>query len=330
MSKNVYYFGGCPNQQLIPGLKYIFEVYYFYKDVYIIGSDYSYPKISIELIKQFMARNKNTYDKNIIYSKLYSLKETDFSEFILNVFKKSPKGAIIINLITGKSFYSFSKQFYEMYYKYFPNNDKHLTTDQNELMNYFSKPKIENILKFSDRYPSISTSVVENDVSKEYHTYLDGMLFVANFANDIIINHVFYINEGYEESDLDMNFLTNFYHNQNKPIGDAQYSSFISANFFVSTICDIMKNGGNIYDTDEYDKFKLSSKYSIAGEHVFKENNHITKTLFVLIFLNGKMSIQYQRLKTILPYPIGILSDTKLVSTHADTGVINISDRLIL
>lgn len=330
MSKNVYYFGACPNQHLIPGLKYMFDVYYFYKDVYIIGSDYSYQKISIELIKQFVARNKSNYDKDIIYSKLYSLKETDFSDFILTVFKKSPNGAIIINLINGTSFYSFSKQFHEMYYKHFPNINKQLPADQNELIKYMTNPKLENVLNFYERYPSISTCIVENNISKENHKYMEGMLFVANFGNDIITNHTFYINDGYDESDLDMNFLTNFYHSQNKPIGDAQYSSFLSANFFVSTICDIMKNSGNIYDADEYDKFKLVSKYSIAGEHAFKENNHITKVFFVLIFSNGKMNITYQQLKTIIPYPMGILSDKKFISSNATSGVINISDRLIL
>jgi hypothetical protein len=330
LSKNIYYFGSCPNQHLIPGLQYMFDIFYFYKDVYIIGSDYSYPKVSIELIKQFTEKNKSNYDKNIVYSKLYSLEETDFSDFILTVFKKSPNGAIIINLINGKSFYSFSKQFHEMYYDKFPNNTKKIASNQSELMKYVSNPNIENILKKKDRYPCISTSIVENDILKEHHTYLDGMLFVANFGNDIITNKTFYINDGYEESDLDMIFLTDFYHSQNKPIGDAQYNSFISANFFVSIICDIMKRNGNIYDTDEYDKFKIISKYSIAGEHAFIENNHITKVFFMLVFSKNKINITYQHLKAITPYPIGILSDKKIILSNAVSEVINISDRLII
>ena len=130
VSKNIYYFGACPNQHIIPGLQYMFDMYYFYKDIYIIGSDYSYSIISIELIKQFIEKNKNSYDKNIVYSKLYSLDETDFSDFILTVFKKSPNGAIIINIINGKSFYSFSKQFHEMYYDKFPNKNKYLAGNQ--------------------------------------------------------------------------------------------------------------------------------------------------------------------------------------------------------
>lgn len=329
-SKNVYYFGACPNQQLIPGLKLVFDAFYYYKDVYVIGSDYSYPKISLDIIKKFINNNKTEYGKKLVYSNLYPLNATDFTEFIQMLFDKSPNGAIIINLINGNSYYAFSKQFYEMYYKHFPNVDKSLTTNQNELIKYLSNPKLKEILKFSERYPSISTSIVENDIQKESFKYLDGNLYMCNFSNELITDPVYYINYGYIDSDKDLFFLKNFYKKQGRPVGDTQYCSFISVLFFIKTIKNIIENGGNIYDPSVYDKFKKVSVTSLAGEHALMENNHITKTFFVLFFSDGKMTIHYQSLKHILPGPMNVFTDKKILLTNATYETINISDKLIL
>jgi hypothetical protein len=329
-SKNVYYFGACPNQQLIPGLKFMFDAYYYYKDVYIIGSDYSYPQISLDLVKNFINSNKTEYNKTFVYSKLYPNDETDFTEFIQTLFNKSPNGAIIINLINGESYYTFSRQFFEMYSKRFPEIDKNLTTNQNEAIKYFSNKKLENNLKFSDRYPSISTSIVENNIKKEYSHFLEGNMYVSNFSNEIITDPIYYLNYGYPESDKDFTFLKNFYEKQNRPIGDTQYCTFLSTLFFVKTISEIIKNGENIYDPIVYEKFKLIQLYSLAGEHNFRSNNHISKIFFISECINGKLEVIYQSFKYILPSPFNILSDTKILFTVADTETINISDRLIL
>ena len=43
-----------------------------------------------------------------------------------------------------------------------------------------------------------------------------------------------------------------------------------------------------------------------------------------------KMEVEYQHIKAILPAPMNILSDTKILITDADSETINISGRLIL
>ena len=330
VSKNVYYFGACPNQQLIPGLKFMFDAYYYYKDVYIIGSDYSYPQISSSLVKSFIKNTKNEYNKTLVYSKLYPLDETDFTDFIQTLFDKSPNGAIIVNLINGDSYYTFSKQLYEMYYKRFPNIDKSLLTNQDEVIKYFSNPKVKDILKLSERYPSISTSIVENNIPKEDVKYLDGNMYVWNFTNNILTSPIYYLTLGYLNSDKDFTFLTNYYKKQGRPIGDTQYCSFLSALFFVKTLKEVIKNGGNIYDPEVYDKNKLISITTVGGQHVFRSNNHTTKIFFILNIVGEKMEIEYQHIKVILPAPMNILSDTKILVTDADSETVNISGRLIL
>lgn len=329
-SKHVYYFGACPNQQLIPGLKFMFDAYYYYKDVYVIGSDYSYPQISLYLVKNFINTTKTEYNKTFVYSKLYPLDEKDFTDFIQTLFNKSPNGAIIINLINGDSYYTFSRQFVEMYSKRFPEVSKTLSTNQNEAIKYLSNKKLENNLKISERYPSISTSIVENNIKKEYSKFLEGNIYVSNYSNEIITDPIYYIDYGYPDSDKDFAFLKKFYEKQNKPIGDTQYCTFISTLFFVKTINEIIKNGENIYDPSVYDKFKIISIYSLAGEHIFRLNNHISKTFYISECINAKLEIEYQSFKSILPSPFNILSDNKILITDAELETINISDRLIL
>jgi hypothetical protein len=265
-----------------------------------------------------------------VYSKLYPQDETDFTDFIQTLFNKSPNGAIIVNLINGDSYYTFSKQFYEMYYKHFPNVDKSLFTNQDKAIKYFSNPKIKDVLKCSERYPSISTSIVENNISKENSKYLDGNTYVWNFTNNILTSPVYYLTSGYLNSDKDFDFLNNYYKKQGRPIGDTQYCSFLSALFFVKTLKAVIENKGNIYDTEVYDLFKLISITSVGGEHVFRTNNHITRIFFILTMTDGKMDVEYQHIKVILPAPMNILSDTKILVTDVDSETINISGRLIV
>ena len=69
--------------------------------------------------------------------------------------------------------------------------------------------------------------------------------------------------------------------------------------------------------------------YSLAGEHIFKLNNHISKTFYISECINAKLQIEYQSFKTILPSPFNILSDNKILLTDAELGTINISNRLV-
>lgn len=328
-SKYVYYFGASPNQQIIPGLKYVFDQYYYYNDVYIVGSDYSYSTILIPQIKHFIEVHESTYHKKLIDSKLFSLTETDFSSFIKRIFNKSPNGAIIINLINGKSYYDFSKQFYDMYHETFPSNANILSGEQEDILKFFSDKKIKNVLKCAERYPSISTSVVENDIPLDYRKYIQGNLYVWNFSNHALTDKTYYITAGDDEADRDFDFLTNFYKKQNRPVGDTQYCSFLSALFFINTIKKIIENGGDIYDPDAYDKFRKITLTSVAGEHVFFDNNHITKIFHILRVTNGTMIIQYQGFKSIIPAPVAGLTYEKIVSVSSNPVGLGISDRVI-
>lgn len=325
-SKNVYYFGACLNQQLIPGLKYIFDTFYYYQDVYIIGSDYSYPKLTSEVIDNFIKNTKDIFNKKLVFTQLFPLDETDFSSFINTLFTKNPNGAIIINLINGDSYYKFIKQFYEQYNLKFKNIDKKLLTNQDEILKYLKNPKVKDIINIYDRYPSISTSLFENNVSKEYYEYINNNYFVANFSSRIIIEDIYYMTVGYKNSDSDYDFLKK-YIKKNGVIGDSQYCTFLSVLFFVIVIQNCIDNKLDINNTDLFDTFKEQSIISVAGEIVVRKNNHISKNIYILSFIKNKFEIVFDSYKSVLPGPYMNLSN-KILFIDNSKEVLNIEDRI--
>jgi hypothetical protein len=91
----------------------------------------------------------------------------------------------------------------------------------------------------------------------------------------------------------------------------------------------MIDKGENIHDTDVYDKHKLIYMFSVAGEHVMRPNNHVSRTFYISKSIDDKFELEYQNLKTILPSPFSILSDNKIIVSYADSETVNISERLI-
>lgn len=326
-SNSIFYMGACPNQQIIPGLQYIFDTYYYYNDIYIVGSDYNYPRVVTKLIDRYIKDTKNIYNKKLVSATFFSLDETDFSSFINNIFSKNPEGAIIINLINGKSYYTFCKQFYEAYQLQFKNVVKDIFDSHNKIIKYLENPELKNFINIVDRYPNISTSIVENDINGEYIKYITHNLFIWNFASTVVEDRVYYISDGYADSDNDYIFLQNFLKKQNKPIGDPQYCSFISTLFFVRNIKKMIDNNYDLNNTQHYDSFQGDTVTSIGGEHTIQQNHHITKTFYVLrINKEKKFEILYDSYNNIYPAPFSGISDKIVMSDNSKK--IYLSDRI--
>lgn len=329
-SKNVYYFGGTPNQQLFPALKFMFDAFYFYEDVYVVGSNFLYPKFSAKLIDYFITQNKKTYNKKLVYTKIFDENTKDFSEFIDILFKKSPNGAIIINLINGDSYFEFYKQLNERYDRYFPQFNKKIITDNTLFLETFKQNVKEPHIELQHRFPSISLRMGENRLKPEYFPYLKNNLFCFNFADKVITDPVYQIFDGYDKSAMDLKFLNNLkIKNKNKAFGDSQYNTFISALFFVKTLKKIMTNNENIYDPDIYSKNSNIFVISACGDHIMRPNNHITKNFYILFLDQGKFDIQYQNLKNILPDPYMGITD-KIFFCEAENEKLYMSDRIYL
>lgn len=304
-TKYIYYFGGTPNQQLFPALNYMFSKYNKYKDVYVVGSDYIYPQISLELIKNFIEFNKSIYDKNLIYTKLYPLDEKNFTDIIDKIYKNSPYGAIIINLINGKSYYNFIEIFYNKYmstrnnkYKKYLYNGQSIIKDFNDTY----KNNYNDYIDLNELYPTIAFSISENTIDKKYIKYNYNNYFSSNFVNDVLYNEIYQLDYGSDASNSDINFLIKFSKKQNKPIGDMQYSTFISTIYFNSIIKQIFHNKEDYNNPNIFDKYKIQTYDSFFGRHTTYNNNNNNSIFFISqLDINGKFNIKYQSLNLIYP-----------------------------
>jgi urea transport system substrate-binding protein len=330
-ANSIYYFGATPNQQIFPGLEYIFRHFYYYDDFYIVGSDYIYPQTVIELVKTFL---KVQYpNKKLIYTKLFPLDATDFSEFINTVFKKSPNGAIILNLINGKSFYDYSKQFYETYYSINPKIDINFVEgveNAKKVLNTIGKN--DEILSIYRRYPSISTSIFENDINPEYIKYIKESFTVSNFASQILDEEIYFPNKGYIHSEQDYQQLKKYQKKQGRPIGDSQYNSILSAYFFIKILKKIIDNNRNIYEVEDFDKeAKGTNIFGICGPHDMVINTHITKLFYILKIFDDiddtRFKIIYDSYNILSPAPHLYAAD-KIIYVNSFDVSVNILNRM--
>ena len=101
-SPNIMYMGASPNQQVVPAVDWAREN--LGKKFFLIGSDYSFPRIANRIIK--------TQAKNIdaeIAAEIYvPMDKSDFSAVIKEI--KNTKPDVIINTINGNSNISFFQQ----------------------------------------------------------------------------------------------------------------------------------------------------------------------------------------------------------------------------
>lgn len=304
---NIYYLGATPNQYLIPGLKYIFDTYHFYNDVYVIGSDNSSTRILLQIINAFITdkNNKEKYNNNLSFFKLYPLGTSNFLDFCTRMFKKSPKGAILINILEGESFFDFYKQFYTTYHTYFPDVSKNLLCNNTQLIQYLDKNINNEKIHITNRYPSMYVSNYANKFYKKNIKYMESIFSSTNFSDIIIEDSVYQIYNGDSGVEKDLNFLSKYKKsNDNHHITEPQYCTFLSTQFFVKTIKQMLDKGLDINDTNIYDKNKKQTVTSIAGSHNMFNNNHIS-CHFIINFLDSdaNLQIQYQSFNDIDPDP---------------------------
>ena len=94
-SPNIMYMGAIPNQQIIPAVDYCLKN--IGQTIFLIGSDYVFPRTSNKIIKAFLYSEKAT----CVGEEYVSLGSTDFSAIIEKI--KETKPSVIINTLNGDS-----------------------------------------------------------------------------------------------------------------------------------------------------------------------------------------------------------------------------------
>ena len=305
---NIYYFGPTINQQLIPGLKYMFSQFLDKKDVYVIGNDYIYVHISDKIIKNFIKNNESTYHKKYVKSLYipFNISQEKIKQKIINfvqyMLDKSSNGAIIINLINGmKLNVFFQKIIYDLYYKKYKklNNNYHFQT--NKFLNYIKSNKSIFIDSY-EKYPVISLSTLEDLYQKKDLKYLYNDFICQNFTDEILENSNFQLYNGLGNVDEDTYFLITYRNKNNIKISGTLYSTFLSTLFFAKTLSIMLKKDLNIHNVNQYNQEKNIEVLSINGYHALNNNNNITNN-FVIAKLNEKniFKVIYQSYKNISP-----------------------------
>lgn len=102
-SKNIFYTGAAPNQQIVPALDYLKKQ--GLKKLFLVGSDYVFPQTANKIVKAYAAAN----DMEVVGEEYTPLGGTDFST-IVNKLKSSGAQAVV-NTLNGDSNVAFFKEY---------------------------------------------------------------------------------------------------------------------------------------------------------------------------------------------------------------------------
>lgn len=103
-SGSIVYLGQLPNQQIKPAFLYALNKYG--KDMYLVGSDYVYPRVANEYIKGLAAST----GANIVGERYLPLGGDNFESIVLDIKAKKPKS--IFNNLNGDSNIAFFRELY--------------------------------------------------------------------------------------------------------------------------------------------------------------------------------------------------------------------------
>ena len=141
-SENVFYMGAAPNQQIVPAIEYLVENYG--AKIYLIGSDYVFPRTANEIIKA----QAEALGAEIVGEEYTAMGHTDYSTLVTKIKEADPD--FIFNTLNGDSNVAFFKQL----------ADSGITAD--DIM-------------------TCSVSVAEEEVSGIGASYLEGHLVSWNY-----------------------------------------------------------------------------------------------------------------------------------------------------
>lgn len=103
-SKNIFYTGAAPNQQIEPSVDWLLEEKG--KEFYLVGSDYVFPRTANTIIKaQLQAKGGTTVGEDYL-----TLGNTEVAPIIAKIRSALPNGGVIYNTLNGDSNVAFFKQ----------------------------------------------------------------------------------------------------------------------------------------------------------------------------------------------------------------------------
>ncbi len=147
-SKNIFYTGAAPNQQIEPAVDWLLENKG--TDFFLVGSDYVFPRTANTIIKeQLTAKGGNTVGEDYL-----PLGNTEVTPIITKIKAALPDGGVIFNSLNGDSNVAFFKQ-------------------------------LQGAGMTPDMYPVMSVSVAEEEVRQIGSEFLVGHLASWNYFQTV-------------------------------------------------------------------------------------------------------------------------------------------------
>ncbi len=147
-SKNIFYTGAAPNQQIEPSVDWLLKNKG--KEFFLVGSDYVFPRTANNIIKaQLEALGGKTVGEDYL-----PLGNTEVTPIITKIKQALPKGGVIYNTLNGDSNVAFFKQ-------------------------------LKGAGLTPDKYPSMSVSIAEEEVKAIGVEYLKGHYAAWNYFQTV-------------------------------------------------------------------------------------------------------------------------------------------------
>lgn len=102
-SKNIFYIGAAPNQQIVPAIEYMSENYG--KKVFLLGSDYVFPRTANSIVK----KQAEALGMEVVGEEYTPMGHTDYTTIISKIQKEKPD--FVFNTLNGDSNVAFFKQY---------------------------------------------------------------------------------------------------------------------------------------------------------------------------------------------------------------------------
>jgi urea transport system substrate-binding protein len=147
-SRNIFYTGAAPNQQIEPAVDWLLENKG--KEFFLVGSDYVFPRTANTIIKeQLKVKGGKTVGEDYL-----PLGNTEVTAIITKIKQALPNGGVIFNSLNGDSNVAFFKQ----------------------IQAAGLKP---------DKYPTMSVSIAEEEVRQIGKEYLLGQFAAWNYFQTV-------------------------------------------------------------------------------------------------------------------------------------------------
>lgn len=147
-SKNVFYTGAAPNQQIEPSVDWLLENKG--KEFFLVGSDYVFPRTSNTIIKAQLAAKGG----KVVGEDYLPLGNTEVTPIITKIRAALPNGGVIYNTLNGDSNVALFKQ-------------------------------MQGAGLTPDKYPSMSVSIAEEEVKAIGPEYLKGHYAAWNYFQTV-------------------------------------------------------------------------------------------------------------------------------------------------